>query len=334
MRQAGQFRGGFYPVPPEAVTEVLRWLRPPEEPFTLLDPCAGQSAALLQFGRAMPTATLYAVELDEDRAEASRIALESVAGRGLLPASFLGTNITAGSFSLVWCNPPYDNEIGGGGRVEVTFLAKANRLLRTGGIMALAVPEHVTDKYECFEVLQSNYDNLCRFPYPEGHRQYGEVVVLGRKRSKPRDETPQQWNYEWQPPREVYQIPPCGKPAKFEKSELTEAELERYLERSPLLRYLTPPAPTKLPSPPLALGTGHRALLLASGQLDGIVRPPGEPPHVVRGVSYKSQYVASCEDRVGSDGSISTTTVYSERLRTTVRAVGPNGIIKTFGQAE
>jgi hypothetical protein len=75
---------------------------------------------------------------------------------------------------------------------------------------------------------------------------------------------------------------------------------------------------------------GHIALLLAAGNLDGVVRPEDEPPHVVRGTADKVEYVASEEENENEDGSVTKKTVLAEKIVLTVRAVGPDGEIKTF----
>jgi hypothetical protein len=85
-----------------------------------------------------------------------------------------------------------------------------------------------------------------------------------------------------------------------------------------------------LPQSPLALGVGHIALLLAAGNLDGVVRPNDEPPHVVRGTADKVEYVAEQSDSENEDGSVTTKTTIAEKIVLTVRVVGPDGVIKTF----
>src|SRR5205809_190974 len=51
MRLAAQMRGGFYPAAPEAVAHAAQRLRTPTKAnFTILDPCAGEGAALRQLG--------------------------------------------------------------------------------------------------------------------------------------------------------------------------------------------------------------------------------------------------------------------------------------------
>src|SRR5688500_14367475 len=67
------------------------------------------------------------------------------------------------------------------------------------------------------------------------------------------------------PPDFLYHIPAGPGPKVFQKVEPTEPELRRMLAQSPLRAHLAVPASAPVPSPPLALGVGHVALLLASG---------------------------------------------------------------------
>ena len=57
--------------------------------------------------------------------------------RLLGPCSFEATRITRHSFSLVYLNPTFDDEFGGGGREETSFLRQAVDLLVPGGILVL-----------------------------------------------------------------------------------------------------------------------------------------------------------------------------------------------------
>jgi len=72
------------------------------------------------------------------------------------------------------------------------------------------------------------------------------------------------------------------------------------------------------------------ALLLASGQLDGTVSPPGEDPHVVRGTALKAPCQPVVTEEVLPDDSVKTTTVIRERIQLVVRAVSRDGVIRTF----
>ena len=85
-----------------------------------------------------------------------------------------------------------------------------------------------------------------------------------------------------------------------------------------------------LPRPPMSIGAGHRALLLASGYVDGIICPPGEEPHVVRGSATKTKYISSSETTEEDDGSIVTKTVVSEKPQLVVRVLTAAGEIVTL----
>lgn len=106
------------------------------------------------------------------------------------------------------------------------------------------------------------------------------------------------------------------------------------LANSPLRSHLQSPAQTPVPAPPLPLGIGHVALLLASGHLDGTVHPDGKLPHVVRGTSQKHSFVSDVTDTENDDGSTTTRTTISERIDLVIRTVDCSGRIRTFSEAD
>jgi hypothetical protein len=333
-RLASVAKGSFYPIPADALEVLLERLRAPSEPFTVIDPCLGKGMALntLRHRLECPPEHTFGCELDEGRAAEAKALL---AGCNILaPASFLGCRSTAGSFSLVYLNPPFADELSGDRRCEYTFLVRATGWLRPGGVQALVVPEHVARSNDIRRQLLTWYDTISERTFPERCREYDEVIILAVKRSKAvsAGATREQMAWERVPPDTIYHIPPGDPPKVWEKIEYTPAELLRALSRSPLRRHLLPPAELPLPSPPLALGTGHIALLLAAGHLDGVVRPEDGPCHVVRGTASKVKYLAHEEARENADGSVTTKEVWSERINLTVRAVDGTGIIRTFTQ--
>ena len=74
-------------------------------------------------------------------------------------------------------------------------------------------------------------------------------------------------------------------------------------------------------------GAGHRAMLLASGHIDGLICPVGESPHVIRGTATKEKYVASSDENEDGNGSVTTRTVISERPRLIIRVLDAAGNI-------
>jgi hypothetical protein len=78
----------------------------------------------------------------------------------------------------------------------------------------------------------------------------------------------------------------------------------------------------------LSLNKGHTSLLLLTGMLDGYV--PSSPPHVVRGLTSKVEKLHRSERRETESGDSVTKQVFSESPLAIVRAVWPDGIIRTF----
>ena len=338
MRLAAQVKGGFYPADEKAVAHATSFLDPPADgTFAILDPCAGEGTAIRQIGDILgcrPT-TIHAIELDDNRSGVLRARLPEA--QVLAPADFFGCRASSGTFSFIWLNPPFDCSYGGY-RVEEQFLWRASEWLMPGGVMALVCPEDVIDEYSrARQHFARYYENVSVVPFPEAHRPFREVIVFGQKRVRPDVEKTsgsQAWPSIQAPHGFRYQIPPSNGPRHFQKTEPTEPELRRMLASSPLRSHLQSPAQTPVPSPPLPLGIGHVALLLASGHLDGIVRPDGKLPHVVRGTSRKHSFISDVTDTDNDDGSTTTRTTISERIDLVIRTVDCSGRIRTFSEAD
>lgn len=338
MRLAAQVRGGFYPAHEKAVAHAATFLQTPlNEPFTMLDPCAGEGAALRQLGELLrcPPAMTYAIELDDDRAATLRASMPDA--HVLAPADFFGCRASFGSFSFVWLNPPFDYSYGGR-RVEEQFLWRATDWLMPGGVMALVCPEDVVEEYSgARQHITRHYEHISIVPFPDDYRPYREVIVFGLKRPNPeadRGDSLTSWGTTEAPASFRYHIPAGTGPRRFEKIEPTEPELQRMLAGSPLRSYLNSPSEPSVPSPPLPLGIGHVALLLASGHLDGVVQPEGKLPHVVRGTSRKHSFVSDVTDTENDDGSTTTRTTVSERIDLVIRTVDCSGHIRTFSEID
>ncbi len=254
-----------------------------------------------------PWTTSYAVELNARRA--AIIAEHYPEVRLLGPCSFEATRITRHSFSLVYLNPPFDDEFGGGGREETSFLRQAVDLLVPGGILVLVCPvSQVYGKSRMCELLDTWFDQLELFLFPDHCRKYNECVVFGRRRKTAlTDELifeegiltnrgirrcsaapiaklarlgePQFLRWRYAEPDiasrkselDTWELPFSVAPKRFEKTALTEEELERELARSPLHDALRQRTLSPLKRPPLSLNKGHTSLLLMTGMLDGYV---------------------------------------------------------------
>lgn len=333
---------GFYPAPPVAIELFVRHLRAPiDKPASIFEPCAGEGMAVAQIASALGIGleAVCAVELDETRAVKLHGNLPGA--RVLAPCSVFGTTISASSFSLVYLNCPFATELGSGYlRVEAQFLDTATRVLMPKGILAFVCPRHVIDQSDVTKILLSHYERIAILVWPDHVRNFQEVTVLAVKRIKAID-----WNsitrYEAFVPEVYvqsgsfapYQLPASRGPKRFEKSDLTEPEYIAAMNGSQVMRHLRPLPEPPLPRPPMSLGTGHLALLLSAGHLDGLVCPDDEPPHVVRGTARKTKYLVS-EDVERNSKSVTTKQVYSERISLAVRVLTSDGQIQTFGDLE
>jgi len=326
-----QIKGGYYAAPPAAVAAVLDRLQPPDRGECLvLDPCAGEGKALVQLAEGLK-AVPYGIELSEDRTAKLRESLP--AGQTLAPADFLRSAISYRSFSLVWCNPPYDYATGEEGRVESQFLARAVHLLADDGVLALICPEDVANSYQTAEFFEEHFDRISAMPFPEAVRKYKETVILGCKRKQAAQVGYGRHAWDWLEKRMEarfdYKLPPGERPRQFRKLEPTDTELARLVAQSPLRFHIERPANMAdyRPRPPMSPGIGHRAMLLASGHIDGLICPPNEPPHVIRGTAAKDTYVASCDTTEDDDGNVTSRTVISERPRLVIRVLDAEGTI-------
>jgi hypothetical protein len=375
MRLAAAAKCGYYPASPVAVDGILKHLRLAEakqDHQFILDPCAGEGLAIKQIveGLGVPFDQTYMVELDKARTERIK---ENLPGVNVLgPATFMGVQITGHSFGLIYCNPPFDFEEGGGRREEQSFVMRSTHLLVTKGILVLVCPMNTLIGNRSFvEYVDANYEDTQVYKFPDEHRQYNEIVLFGRKR---KSELPREAVYElgelhkrawqWRSSIEIESIPSLGelqpkswdrgypsdendgsihvwevphgsKPHTFKKTTFTEDELTVCLAASPLNVHFKDVTPMALKRPPLPLDKGHLGLILASGMLDGVVAGPHES-HVVRGSSTKVEYhnkELSKSEEDPETGAVTTKDVFSQRMVTIIRCVTPNGSLYTFSNA-
>lgn len=354
VRLAGQEKLGFFPIPPAAMDKLSAFLRVKDPAAAVIvDPCAGAGQAIGQLARTLsvPPANVWACELDIARGEAAAAQTKSI-GNVLAPCDFLTAETSFGFASLVWCNPPYDSEAGGGGREEETFLRHAGNLLAPGGIIMFALPEPVLNgRQDIQDELMRTYDNLFVIHYPPGTRKFNEVCVFGvRKRMRVYgDKANKHWWHAYQlgtwrgekvyyrdagMPAPVYEIPPGEQPRRWAKGGLTDAELAIAMHNSPAKKLFAAPGPRAQPRPGLQLGAGQRALVLAGGFLNRVLRkggPGGQDVRIlIKASPFKEQFIKERieEEVVTKDGpELKVTTIQSERICLRVRVLDQAGKI-------
>lgn len=351
MRLMAQQKLGYYPIPTRALAMLTRILQPVDSAdaarFTMIDPCCGKGAALRQLGEALgiPPENRYGIELDEYRSNAAR---DNNPGSPILgPCAFETAAVHGADFSLVYLNPPFDDEMGGGARAEYSFLRRVHPIIVKAGVLVMVLPHRTWHTRKELRVeVDSCYQDVRTYAFPASCRKYGEVFVVGIRRTKMvavDKDSPCSGDNNWSPYAEkrypaidsvaagpLYALPHGTHPRRFLKMGYTEAELVEAIEASPLNRLLEPPTPPPKRRPPLPPNRGQLGLLLASGELQGVVSGPGITPHVIRGSVRKEKYERESETTVSESGAATTKTVMADKVVRTVRIVMADGRIKTL----
>lgn len=328
MRLASQAKLGYYPVTPETINLVCQSLKLTDPANTfLLDPCCGQGNALGQLGQTLgvPHENRYGVELDEGRAESAQ------QHGNVLHSSFFGARIVpVQSFSLVWCNPPYENEIkqdddDRGRQLEIAFIQHALKYATVHGVLVLHAPlDRITEAVE--EIFSTSCYKSVLVELPDNLRPYREALVVGYKSL-----TAQRAGYRPRLQR-VGRMPelvvPTGNKLKhFSQVTPTDEEIERSLAGAKYLKVFEQKTVREKMRPVLPLGPGHLGLTLASGLLDGLFEPDGYEAHVVRGIAFKEPEMAKDETTEDDKGKITNTKTYRENIKLKIRCLTAGGSI-------
>lgn len=286
MRNAAVLKLGYYPLAQAEAARLRRFLRFPDAPASVLDPCAGTGAALA-------TATegacvrRYGIELDSFRAAEACGVLDEV-----IQGDAMNAKAPVESFSLLYLNPPYQHEIGEGRnqRFERIFIDEFARWLKPGGVLAFVLPyDRVAD---CRQTLTLQFRDKAIYRLTEQESQtYKQVAVFGIRRTRSERERMSDAavsqghrmladltrHYEQIPalpdePDRCYSVP-TSEPARIEYRGLPLDLIEDLLDQSPAWRQakrITHAPKTEFVGRPLTpLHPGHLSLLTVSGCLNG-----------------------------------------------------------------
>ena len=335
MRLAGKLKLGFFPLPPAEGPRIRACLSLPAAPTSVLDPCAGSGAALIQITENAPV-TRYAIELDYDRAAACRaMGLDTIQG------NTLEVSAKAHQVSLLYLNPPYDFEIAAldNRRLELVFLQHCYKWLVPGGILAFVIPENSLEV--CAKLLATRFANIevLRLTEPDSVL-YDQIVVFGVRKDQSAKRAEQEHGrllglfsrYSNEEVRDLgdhglptpYLVPPSP-PATFVQQGLNLDALEESLIVSPALR---PAARALLPEEQLTGGRpltplhgGHVAVLCAAGMMNGALGK-GRRRHIAQWRTVKVTTTVAADEEVET-GVIETREV--ERFAREVAFVFANG---------
>lgn len=210
MRAEGFSTGGYVPTPHELVPSIAALCaRGPGDHYSVVDPCAGDGAAVVEFAQAaMGTAWshvhLYAVEMEAARwrklsalsggkapvVDANRMHVlygDAFAVEFKREGDYGGTPHAGASAILL--NPPYNL-----GHLESRFLDRFTDALCQGGVLVLIVPYTALDKLAATLAQHYKVAAVFKFPEPlfsqERDRAYKQVVVYATRRTALLDPNP------------------------------------------------------------------------------------------------------------------------------------------------
>ncbi len=292
MRAQGQIKCGYFPLPVSQGPLLRSLLAFPNEPTSVLDPCAGTGAAL-QALTADTTARLYAIELDGFRAlEARERGIQTIQG------NIFDVKARVEKLGLLYLNPPYDWESGPAvsTRMEQVFLSYTYNWLRPKGILLMVIPCGVV--HRLLDTLVSRFRDIRMFRLA-GHEseQYDQVALFGvrhnnngREAEVLRSRLVRMLRYTQEMPVLVedmgicYNVPPSDE-ALLTYTGIPLDLVEDLLDHSAVWKYA---APLLLPKQEAAGGRpltplhgGHVGLLATAGQLNGVFGE-GARRHIAR----------------------------------------------------
>src|ERR1700688_2870024 len=172
-------RCNYYPLPLREAERIRNLLRFPIDLFSALDPCGGDGAAFATITEDS-SARSYGIELDAYRAEQAGPSLTKI-----VQGNCLETHCAVESFSLCFCNRPYDGALAVNARerLEMVFLNHTFRWLIPGGILLLVIPaERATD---CAQILASHFKRARVFRLSDLESvRYRQVLIAGARRTR------------------------------------------------------------------------------------------------------------------------------------------------------
>jgi hypothetical protein len=308
MRLEGRLKLGYFPLPPAEGDKIRSMLQfPGLASASVLDPCSGKGAALLQLTSGAKVHH-YGVELDADRAEAS-----SAAGIDVLHGNVFDTAAKSGQLSMLYLNPPYDTEVGSSGnqRMEYLFLQHTFRWLMRHGIVLMVIPFEAVSS--CAGILSQHFRKVQVFALEDPDSQkYNQVAVFGVYDRVPGKEAEKMlYQLKWGLSKSKlpvlketnfpeYAVPPSGRASIVYKG-LPLDQVEDRLLVSPawenISNFFTPGHGVTDSRPLTPLHAGHVGLMCTSGLMNGVLGE-GEGRHIAqwRSIKHTDESIEENED--------------------------------------
>jgi tRNA1(Val) A37 N6-methylase TrmN6 len=364
-------KNGYFPTDEVTLSRVLSALSCTENhTIRILDPCCGEGSALAEVGHHLSTlggrVESFGIEYDEERAWHAKQLLNRC-----IHADLNDCVVSPRAFSLLWLNPPYGDLVGdsertsgsrssGRKRLEKEFCKRCFPLLQAGGVLVLIVPYTVLDK--ALSCLISRYfQDVSVFAAPE--QQFRQAVVFGVRRPRVVDPDlrvvqmlmyAQENRYrspsgEWVEgftahcvlpeafPAEPYEVPPAeARDLTFHSVAIDQRQLQTEVDSTSLLwgrfSMLFRVGDASKRPPLRKLSSWHLALMLAAGQVSGVVKSPSGRTLLVKGDTHKAKNVRTETEFNDETGAVSETRIATDRFVALIRAIDFTPDSPTFGR--
>ena len=336
MRERGKITGGYYPTPERVAYLLASHLvatRGKGE-IRLFDPCCGMGHALQTLSRTIPSPVVtVGVELHADRAGVAKETLTRV-----VHADAYKLRCTHQAFSVLFVNPPYDDDAAGR-RQEETFLSHTLPYLASGGVLIAILPiARMVHRRICALATTWCTDlHVVRFPDPE-YAAFTQAVLFGVKRARGERNAIGAGTLAGQimaasslgqQPARTYRVPRLTTPWELTSLEIDPHEACALVRtHSPL--WQTPEAQDYFTDtqhhdchPLLPPRKAHVATLAAAGLLNNAIIDGPDGPLVLKG-SIRKQF------RVDAERSSDEKVVEREQLQITIKVIDRAGVIATL----
>jgi hypothetical protein len=343
LRLVGKLKLGYYPLPISEGEKIKKLLAFGPDATSVVDPCVGDGAALLQLTEAAGTCRRHGIELDSARAAAA-----NAAGITTVQGSAFDTYSRVERFSFLYLNPPYDSEIGsfGNRRMEELFLDHTAHWLAFGGILVFVIPRQRLEP--CADILAHDFKDIQVFKMtdPESVR-FDQIVVFAVRRKFSargyREVLSKLKSYAkgYIPLPELtgneapYSVPPTPATSLEYRGlplDAIEDQLPKSLAYQQVVRqFLLPPPTAKEARPLTPLHAGHVGVLATAGLLNGVFNQ-GVDRHIARWSSTKN--VTTTEEVEVDEESEKTTIIkrHTERFSNEVTVLYEIGKAKVYGE--
>lgn len=286
MRPQGRLKLGYFPLPDSEARNIARMLSfPIDSEVSIFDPCAGTGKALQDITAHAEKCSRYAVELDASRA---RVCKET--GISTIHSDF--ASVTGmGTFSAVYCNPPYDTDSASSTakqRLEVAFLESVSEWLAPGRLLIFVIPQYAIRA--CALRLSLEYQDIGVFTLTDPASQiYKQVVIFATRKRRLHEIDHRYLRHieSWASSTIVHEsledavargakafVLKPAVPVRIYSSAMPLDEIEDVIGSSTAYKLiapsLVPPDDVHIKQPPTPLHAGHIGLLCTAGLMNGI----------------------------------------------------------------